>query len=81
MLDAATGLTRVTTDDLKKALAALHRGDLRFPLTIGDLTRVGLQHCASDYLAVLRQVDEEGARAVLVAVIAERLAAEKRKPR
>jgi len=78
MLDAATGLTRITTEDLKKALGALHKGHLRFPLTIGDLTRVGLQHCANDILAVTRNIDEEGVRAVLVSVIAERLAAEKR---
>lgn len=81
MLDAAAGLTRVSTTDLKKALSALHRGHLRFPLTIEELTRFGLQHCANDLLGVLRQVDEAGARAVLVAVLAERLAEEKRRQR
>ncbi len=81
MLDAAVGLTHVTTEDLKKALSALHRGHFTFPLTIEDLTRVGLQHCGNDLLALLRQVDENGARAVLVAVLAERLAEEKRRAR
>lgn len=73
MLDAAVGLTRVTTGNLKKALSALHQGHFTFPLTIEDLTRVGLQHCANDFLGVLRKADEHGVRAVLVAVIAERL--------
>jgi hypothetical protein len=81
MLHAAIGLTQVTTDDLRKGLSALHQGHLRFPLTIEDLTRVGLQHCANELLAVLRKVDEPGARAVLVAVIAERLAQERRRKR
>jgi hypothetical protein len=81
MLDAAVGLTRVATGDLEKALSALHHGDLRFPLTIGELTRVGLQDCADDLLGTLRAVDEHGARAVLVAVLAERLAQRKRERR
>ena len=79
MLRAATGLTQVSTPDLKKAFKALHRGELECPLTIADLTRVGLQHCAGDLLEMLRGLDHAGVRAVLVAVIAERLAQEKAK--
>ena len=79
MLGAARGLTRVETQDLKKALAAVHRGHLLCPPTMENLARVGLQHCANELLALLRNVDEAGVRAVLVAVIAERQALERRK--
>lgn len=73
MIDAASGLTQVQTKDLKKALAALYQGHLTCPLKIEDLTRVGLQHCASELLAMMRRLDKNGVQAVLVAVIAERL--------
>ncbi len=73
MLGAATGLTQITTQDLKKALSALHQGELKCPLHIHDLTRVGLQHCSNALLDALRGLDDKGVRAVLVAVIAERL--------
>ena len=73
MFDAA-GLTRVTTEDLKKALRTLYQGHLQFPVTMENLTRVGLQHCASDLLAMARQLDEAGFRALIVGVLAERLA-------
>lgn len=73
MLRAGVGLTRVRLEDLKRALAALHHGELAFPLTIQELTRVGLQHCAPDLLETLRGLDGPAARAVLVAVLAERL--------
>ena len=78
MLRAAVGLTEVSTPDLEKALRSLYRGDLACPLTIADLTRVGLQHCATDLLDVLRHLDHEAVRAVLVSVIAERRAAARR---
>jgi hypothetical protein len=77
MLRAAVGLTQVDTVDLKRALKALHHGDLPCPLTIADLTRVGLQHCAHDLLETLRSLDRDAVRAVLVAVLAERLARER----
>ncbi len=73
MHDAASGLTGIATDDLKKALAALHRGSMRCPWTIEELTRHGLQHCATGLLGQLRHLDAAGSRAVLVNVIAERL--------
>ncbi len=68
------GLTEVTTKDLEKLLRFVHRGELRFPLDVGELTRVGLQHCASLLLAQLRELDERAVQAVVVAVMAERLA-------
>jgi len=70
----AAGLTRVTTEDLKKALRTLYQGHLRCPVTMENLTRVGLQHCAGDILAMARQLDEAGFRALIVGILAERLA-------
>lgn len=70
----ATGLTKVPTEDLEKALRVLHRGQLRCPVTVAELTRVGLQHRAAELMNVLRGLDEAGVRAVLVAVLAERRA-------
>jgi len=70
------GLTTVNTEDLKKLLSALHHGHLAFPLAIENLARVGLQHRANELLKQLRELDEHGVRAVLVNVIAERIAEE-----
>ncbi len=78
MLHAGIALTRVSTEDLRRALRHLVRGDLRAPLGIHDLTRCGLQPVAADLLDALRGLDEAGVRAVLVAVLAERRAAEER---
>ena len=75
MLGAAAGLTEVRTDDLKKLLGLLHRGELNFPLDTGELARVGLQHCATEMLAMLRGLDGPPVLAVVVAVIAERMPA------
>ena len=66
------GLVAVSTDDLKKLLRAVYRQDIEAPLTVEALARVGLQHCASDILGHLRDLDERSIRAVVVAVIAER---------
>jgi hypothetical protein len=73
MLDAASGLTEVTLDDLKKLLRLLHREEITCPLTIAELTRCGLQHCSPQILGACRGVAANGVRAVVVAVIAERL--------
>ncbi len=72
MLGSGRGLTPVATSDLKTALRSLHRGDLDCPVNIERLTRVGLQHAASELLESLRGLEEPAVRAVLVAVLAER---------
>lgn len=72
MLGTGLGLTDVSTADLEVALRTLHRGQLECPLSIEGLTRVGLQHTATDLLEHLRGLEEPGVRAVLVAVLAER---------
>ena len=66
-------LTSVPTDDLKKALGLLHRGELVCPLTPLELTRNGLQNHLDAMLGHLRGLDTAGVRAVLTAVLAERL--------
>jgi len=77
MLGAAAGLTEVRTDDLKKLLGLAHRGEITFPMDATELARIGLQHCAIEMLATLRGLDERAVKAVVVAVIAERLPANK----
>ena len=72
------GLRPVSTEALKVALRSLHRGDLTTPLTLEGLTRVGLQYTATELLEVLRGLDDSGVRAVLVAVLAERMPADGR---
>lgn len=70
------GLARIETRHLKTALKALHRGDLATPLTIVELTRHGLQEPGEELLDQLRGLDAAGVKAVLVCVLAERMAAE-----
>ncbi len=77
MLGAAAGLTEVRTDDLKKLLRLAHRGEPTYPLTALELARLGLQHCAPPLLATLRGLGEDAVKALLVAVIAERLPSNK----
>lgn len=71
------GLTAVSSDALRALLRHVHRGEVALPLTIGELTRTGLQYCAVDLLAHLRGLTQEGVVAVLTAVIAERMQVER----
>ncbi len=73
MLGSSFGLVDVSTEDLKKALALLHRGELDCAVSAAGLARVGLQHCQGALLSHLRGLDQAGVRAVLTAVLAERL--------
>lgn len=72
MKSAGAGLTEVTTQDLKKLLQAIYQEHIVQPLTIVDLTRVGLQHCATLLLPSLRNLAPNAIQAVLVNVLAER---------
>ncbi len=67
------GLTEVQSEDLKTLLRYLHRDEMRFPLTPAELARFGLQHAAPSILGHLRNLEKEAVRAVVVAVLAERL--------
>jgi hypothetical protein len=71
-------LTGVTTDEIRTLLRSLHRREIEAPITPIALTRVGLQHRCEEFMQSLRGLDDAGVRAVLVAVAAERIAAEER---
>lgn len=70
------GLRQTDTESLKKMLRALHRDELPCPLTPTGLACIGLQDQAGNLLSHLRGLDHAGVRAVVVAVLAERLAAD-----
>lgn len=70
-------LTHARTPALKALLKALYRGDATCPLSVQELTRVGLQYAAEDLLPHLRGLDAQATQAVIVAVLAERRAAER----
>ncbi|MGD8862451.1 MAG: hypothetical protein PVI30_20740 [Myxococcales bacterium] len=67
----ARGLTRVPEAELVRLLRVVHRGEIPFPIS-----RAGLVACAfgdlEGELELLVGRDQAGARALLVAVIAER---------
>jgi len=65
------GLTHLTTAQLERLLAAVHREQLACPLDAAQLHASGLSDVA-DRVAALRGLDRRAVKAVLVAVIAER---------
>lgn len=67
------GLVEVGEQDLRRALRALHRGELRCPVDLPELSRCGLQHCAEPLMAALRGLEGPAVTAVLVCVLAERM--------
>lgn len=75
------GLVPIPTEDLKKMLALVHRGEMTCPLTPWEIARFGLQHHMEGLLGQLRGLDGPAVRAVLTAVLSERMAADERRPR
>lgn len=71
-------LTGVPTNELEQMLRYIHRGELPTPLSPAAVALVGLQHRSEDIMQSMRGLDEAGVRAVLVAVLAERLERERR---
>ncbi len=71
-----SGLTGASTEELKQLLAALHHGRLAFPLERTTLLVMGLNGLA-DHADLIVGLDERGVRSVVVAVLAERRAAER----
>jgi hypothetical protein len=67
-----SGLTAVSTTDLKKLLRYIHRQEISCPVTPGELALIGLQDRSEPIMHVMRSLDEAAARVVLVAVLAER---------
>ena len=71
------GIHRVSTDDLKRLLRAIHRGALSSPVTRAALVEKGFGDIEGHLKHVVGR-DSAGARAVIVAVLEERGAWEKR---
>jgi hypothetical protein len=72
MAKAQLALTGIETTRLEGLLRHLHRGELECPMSPVGLTCVGFQDVSEIVMGVMRGLDERGARAVLVAVLAER---------
>lgn len=66
------GLTDVPTDDLKKLLRHVHRGELPCPMTAETIACVGLQFRGEAILNTLRHLEEQAVRSLLISVLAER---------
>ena len=73
MAGAASGLTGLTLEELKRLLRYLHHGELSCPVDIVELARLGFQHRGEILLNVFRGLDKRAVQAVVTAVIAERL--------
>ena len=71
------GLSRVSTEDLTRLLKIVHRESVPFPISRASLVLCAFGHLESE-LDLLVGLDQKGARALLVAVIAERRAQEER---
>lgn len=67
------GLRKVSTPVLKKLLSNLHHQAIDCPLVPVSLAAIGLQAHTEALMNHLRGLDAGGVRAVLVAVLAERL--------
>ncbi len=67
------GLSRVSTDDLVRLLRIVHRGAVSFPVSRAGLVLVAFGHLEGE-LGLLVGLDQAGARALLVGIIAERRA-------
>ena len=69
----AKGLTTFTTEELKKILRLLYRDQVEFPLNAERIACIGFQYKHNALINALRGLDKEGATAVIVCVLAERL--------
>ncbi len=69
------GFVGIRLEQLKALLAAVHSEQLPCPLSPDALACQGFQDVSEQILASLRSLEQNAVRAVLVAVIAERLSA------
>lgn len=78
MADRSQGmaLTRVPTEQLKQLLRCVYREQIACPITPAQLAPLGFQEDSEWLMGSLRGLDAAATRAVLVAVLAERIAAE-----
>lgn len=66
-------LRKVSTASLKTLLSHVHRQAIEIPLRPIPLAAIGLQEDAERLLGAMRGLDAAAVRAVLVAVLAERM--------
>jgi hypothetical protein len=71
------GLHRVSTDELKRLLRALHRGAISSPVTRWSLIEKGFGNIEGHLRHVVAR-DTDGAKAVILAVLEERAAWEQK---
>lgn len=69
------GLVTVSTERLEILLKGIHRETITCPLTPAALAGHGLQDDTNALLGHMRGLDRAGVHAVVVAVLAERMAA------
>ena len=67
------GLTRLTTEQLKDLLRFVYREELTCPITPAQLAPLGFQGESESIMNTMRNLDAHATRAVLIAVIAERM--------
>lgn len=67
------GLTTLKTEELKKLLGMLHRGDLILPFTAHSVACCGFQYRQMEIMSAFRDLEKPAVRAILVCVLAERL--------
>lgn len=77
-VDTSLGLVAVDTASLHTLLRGVHRQTLACPLTPAGLAGHGLQDQSGPILALLRGLPAAAVHATVVAVIAERRAAQAR---
>jgi hypothetical protein len=80
MFTAAVGLTSVPTESLKQLLRLVYKDEATFPLTLSELARLGFQGRGSELMAQLRDHDAASVKAILICVLAERVAREQGRP-
>jgi hypothetical protein len=70
-MQPGVGIHRVSTDELKRLLRAIHRGAIASPVTRASLIEKGFGNIEG-HLAHVVGRDTAGARAVIAAVLQER---------
>ncbi len=72
--DDSLGLRSVSTEELRTLLKMVHTGQIACPVTPAQLAPLKFQHHTEAMMGILRGLDRSGCHAVLVAVLAERMA-------
>ena len=69
---APFGLAGVSTSQLELLYRLVHRNEVTCPLSVVEIVRIGLQDDLESVLGVMRGLDANAVRSILVAVLAER---------